>query len=163
MKPIRRIVAQLDASLPIADSKTMTSYLKGSFETARMNTVLLSLLGGIALVLAMVGTYGVVSYFVSQRTQEIGIRLALGATPAMIWQYVMRRGLAPIVVGLLVGLGLSSLTTAVLRGQLFGVSGHDPLTLGGVAVLLLLVGVFASYVPARRATRVPPVVALNEG
>ena len=163
VKPLRRVVAQLDPALPIADSKTMTSYLKGSLETARMNTVLLSLLGGIALVLAMVGTYGVVSYFVSQRTQEIGIRMALGATPTLIWQYVMRRGLTPIVLGLLVGLGLSSLTTAVLRGQLYGVSGHDPLTLGGVAFLLLVVGVVASYVPARRATRVPPVVALNEG
>jgi ABC-type antimicrobial peptide transport system permease subunit len=128
-----------------------------------MNTLLLSLLGGIALALAMVGVYGVVSYFVSQRTQEIGIRMALGATPSLIWQYVMRRGLMPIVAGVIVGLVLSSITTTVLRGQLYGVSGHDPLTLGGVAVLLLLVGVVASYVPARRAMRVPPVVALNEG
>jgi ABC-type antimicrobial peptide transport system permease subunit len=141
----------------------MMSLVKGSLETARMNTLLLSLLGGIALALAMVGVYGVVSYFVSQRTQEIGIRLALGATPSLIWQYVMRRGLTPIVAGLILGLVLSSITTTVLRGQLYGVSGHDPLTLGGVAVLLLLVGVVASYVPARRAMRVPPVIALNEG
>ena len=163
VKPLRRVVAQLDGSLPIADSHTMMSLVKGSLETARMNTLLLSLLGGIALALAMVGVYGVVSYFVSQRTQEIGIRLALGATPSLIWQYVMRRGLTPIVAGLILGLVLSSITTTVLRGQLYGVSGHDPLTLGGVAVLLLLVGVVASYVPARRAMRVPPVVALNEG
>jgi len=162
VKPMRRVVAELDASLPIADSHTMASYLKASLQTARMNTLLLSLLGGIALVLAMVGTYGVVSYFVSQRTQEIGIRMALGATPSVIWQYVMRRGLVPIVVGLATGLALSSLTTSALRGQLFGVTGHDPLTLGGVATLLLLVGVLASYVPARRAMRVPPVVALND-
>jgi hypothetical protein len=162
-KPLRRVVAQLDKSLPIAESRTMTAYLKGSLETARMNTLLLSLLGGIALSLAMVGIYGVVSYFVSQRTQEIGIRMALGASPPLIWQYVMRRGLTPIVAGLIIGLVLSSLTTTVLRGQLYGVTGHDPLTLGGVAVLLLLVGVVASYVPARRAMRVPPVVALNEG
>jgi putative ABC transport system permease protein len=153
----------LDNSLPIADSRTMMSLVKGSLETARMNTLLLSLLGGIALALAMVGVYGVVSYFVSQRTQEIGIRLALGATPSLIWQYVMRRGLTPIVAGLILGLVLSSITTTVLRGQLYGVSGHDPVTLGGVAVLLLLVGVVASYVPARRAMRVPPVIALNEG
>jgi predicted permease len=162
-KPLRRVVAQLDKSLPIAESRTMTSYLKGSLETARMNTLLLSLLGGIALALAMVGIYGVVSYFVSQRTQEIGIRMALGASPSLIWQYVMRRGLTPIIAGLIVGLVLSSATTTVLRGQLYGVTGHDPLTLGGVAVLLLLVGIVASYVPARRAMRVPPVVALNEG
>jgi putative ABC transport system permease protein len=163
VKPMRRLVARLDPSLPLADSRTMKSYLKGSLERARMNTLLLSLLGGIALVLAMVGTYGVVSYFVSQRTQEIGIRMALGATPTLVWQFVMRRGLTPIIVGLAVGLGLSSLTTTVLKGQLFGVTGHDPLTLAGVAVLLLAVGLAASYVPARRAMRVPPVVALNEG
>jgi len=162
-KPLRQVVARQDASLPLADSETMMSYLKGTVQTARMNTLLLSLLGGIALVLAMVGTYGVVSYFVSQRTQEIGIRLALGATPALIWKYVMRRGLSPIVIGLAVGLLLSSLTTSVVQAQLFGVSGHDPLTLGGVATLLLVVGLLASYVPARRAMRVPPVVALNEG
>jgi ABC-type antimicrobial peptide transport system permease subunit len=162
-KPLRRIVAQLDNSLPIADSHTMMSLVKGSLDTARMNTLLLSLLGGIALALAMVGVYGVVSYFVSQRTQEIGIRMALGATPTLIWHFVMRRGLTPIIVGLAVGLLLSSLTTSVLKGQLFGVSGHDPLTLAGVAALLLAVGLVASYVPARRAMRVPPVIALNEG
>jgi predicted permease len=163
IKPMRKLVAQLDPSLPLADPRTMTGYLKGTLQTARMNTLLLSLLGGIALVLAMVGTYGVVAYFVSHRTQEIGIRMALGATPRLIWQYVMRRGLTPIVIGLVVGLLLSSFTTTVLRGQLFGVSGHDPLTLAGVAGLLLLVGIVAAYVPARRAMRVPPVVALNEG
>ena len=141
----------------------MMSLLRGSLETARMNTLLLSLLGGIALALAMVGIYGVVSYFVSQRTQEIGVRMALGATPTLIWQFVMRRGLTPIIAGLAVGLVLSSLTTSVLKGQLFGVSGHDPLTLAGVAALLLAVGIVASYVPARRAMRVPPVIALNEG
>ena len=162
-KPLRQVVARQDPSLPLADAETMMSYLKGTVETARMNTLLLSLLGGIALVLAMVGTYGVVSYFVSQRTQEIGIRLALGATPGLIWKFVMRRGLSPIVVGLAVGLLLSSLTTSVVKAQLFGVSGHDPLTLGGVTTLLLMVGLLASYVPARRAMRVPPVVALNEG
>ena len=117
----------------------------------------------IALVLAMVGIYGVVSYFVSQRTHEIGVRMALGANPARIWQYVVRRGLTPIVVGLAIGLALSSLTTSVLRGQLFQVSAHDPATLGAVAALLVIVGLLATYVPARRAMRVPPVVALNEG
>src|SRR4029077_18585857 len=100
IKTLRRAVASVDPSLPLADSRTMTSYLAGSLETARMNTLLLSLLGGIALVLAMVGIYGVVSYFVTQRNHEIGLRLALGATPAAIWQFVVRRGLAPIVVGL---------------------------------------------------------------
>jgi putative ABC transport system permease protein len=162
-KPLARTITQLDASLPIADSRTMMSFLEGSLETARMNTLLLSLLGSIALVLAIVGIYGVVSYFVSQRTHEIGVRMALGATPALIWRYVVRRGLTPIVIGLAIGLALSTLTTSAIKGQLYQVTGHDPATLVSVAVLLFLVGLLATYVPARRAMRVPPVVALNEG
>ena len=163
IKPLRGAVASVDPSLPLADSRTMTSLLRGSLETARMNTLLLSLLGGIALALAMVGIYGVVSYFVTQRTHEIGVRIALGATPALIWKFVVRRGLTPIVIGLAVGLLLSSVTTSVLRGQLYGVGAHDPLTLVAVGLLLFVVGLLATYVPARRAMRVPPVVALNDG
>lgn len=163
IKPLRRAVASVDPSLPLADARTMKSYLAGSLETARMNTLLLSLLGGIALALAMVGIYGVVSYFVTQRNHEIGVRLALGATPALIWKFVVRRGLTPIVAGLAVGFALSFATSRVIEGQLFQVSGHDPLTLGAVGGLLLLVGLLATYVPARRAMKVPPVVALNDG
>jgi putative ABC transport system permease protein len=163
LKPLRRVVARVDGSLPVADNHTMSSLLKDSLQTSRMNMLLLSTLGAIALVLAMVGIYGVVSYFVNQRTHEIGIRMALGASPMQIWELVVRRGLVPIVVGLVVGLGLSVLTTRVLQGHLFGVTAHDPATLGAVATLLLLVGLVATYVPARRAMRVPPVVALNEG
>jgi len=162
VRPLGRAVAQVDASLPLTEAKSMNEMLHGSLATARMNTVLLSLLGAIALVLAMVGIYGVVSYFVNQHVHEIGIRMALGATPALIWGLVMRRGLSPIVAGLAVGIALSLLTTGVLRQQLFGVSAHDPLTLGGVGSLLLVIAVIAMYVPARRAMRVPPIVALNE-
>jgi putative ABC transport system permease protein len=161
-RPLGRAVARVDASLPLTEAKSMTELMRASLATARMNTVLLSLLGGIALVLAVVGIYGVVSYFVNQKVHEIGIRLALGATPALIWRFVMRRGLAPIVVGVAVGISLSLLTTNVLRQQLFGVTPHDPLTLAGVGSLLLVVAVLAMYVPARRAMRVPPIVALNE-
>ncbi len=161
-RPLRKAILQVDASLPIAEAKTMQSYLHDTQATARMNTVLLSLLGGIALSLAMVGIYGVASYFVSQRTHEIGIRLALGASPRRIWQFVARVGLTPIVVGLVLGFGLSLVTTTVLRGQLFHVSPHDPLTLTVVGIVLPIVGLVATCVPALRAMRVPPVVALNE-
>jgi ABC-type antimicrobial peptide transport system permease subunit len=123
---------------------------------------LLSLLGGIALALAIVGIYGVVSYFVNQHVHEIGVRMALGATPGLIWRFVMQRGLAPIVAGLVIGIALSLMTTTVLQQQLYGVTPHDPFTLGGVGSLLLVVAVLAMYVPARRAMRVPPIVALNE-
>ena len=136
VKPLGRTVAAFDPSLPLADSRTMTTLLRGSLETARMNSLLLSMLGGIALVLAMVGIYGVVSYFVTQRTHEIGVRIALGATPSLIWKFVARRGLTPIVAGLGLGLLLSSATMSVLRGQLYGVGVHDPLTLVAVGLLL---------------------------
>jgi predicted permease len=162
IRPLGRAVAQVDPSLPLTEAKSMNEMLRGSLATARMNTVLLSLLGAIALVLAMVGIYGVVSYFVNQHVHEIGIRMALGATPALIWRLVMRRGLSPIVAGLGVGIALSLLTTGVLRQQLFGVSAHDPLTIAGVGSLLLIIAVIAMYVPARRAMRVAPIVALNE-
>jgi putative ABC transport system permease protein len=161
-RPLARAVARVDASLPLTETKSMNQFLRSSLATARMNTVLLSLLGGIALTLAMVGIYGVVSYFVNQHVHEIGIRMALGATPGLIWGFVMRRGLVPILFGLLIGIVLSLLTTSVLRQPLYGVSAHDPLTLGGVGALLLAIAVVAMYVPARRAMRVPPVVALNE-
>jgi putative ABC transport system permease protein len=160
-KPLQQAVARVDRSLPLADAVTMSDYVRASLATARFNTILLSALGAIALALAMVGVYGVVSYFVTQRTQEIGIRMALGATPTHIWRHVVRRGLSPIVVGVVMGFALSMFTVGVLRSQLFGVQPTDPATFGGVGALLLAVSLVATYVPARRAMRVAPVVALN--
>ena len=140
VRPLKRAVTQVDPSLPVAEAKSMNALLGESLARARMNTLLLTLLGGIALVLAMVGIYGVVSYFVSQRTHEIGIRMALGATPGRIWQFVVKRGLTPIVLGVAVGFGLSAVTTAVLRGQLYRVSGHDPITFAAVGATLFARG-----------------------
>src|SRR6185503_11490755 len=148
VRPLREVIAHIDPSLPIADARSMESYRRESL--------------GIALVLAMVGIYGVVSYFVSQRTHEIGVRMALGATPGRVWQFVIRRGLAPIVSGLVIGFGLSLLATSVLRQQLYHVTTHDPVTLGGVGATLLAVALLAMYLPARRAMRVAPIVALND-
>jgi predicted permease len=162
-RPLSRAIADVDPSLPIADAHTMMRALASSQATARMTTVLLSALGGIALLLAMVGIYGVVSYFVGQRTQEIGVRMALGATHARIWRFVVRRGLAPVALGLVVGIGLSMVTTRALRGQLYGVTGRDPLTLVSVTALLGMVALAAIYVPARRAMRVAPARAFGEG
>ena len=162
-EPLRRAVTAVDPSLPISESSTMESYLHASLQTERMSTLLLSTLGGIALVLAMVGIYGVVAYFVSQRTHEIGLRAALGASPARMWRFVIDRGLRPVLAGLVVGLGLALTTTRVLESQLYGVTPRDPVTLVGVAALLLGIALAAMYVPARRAMRVAPIVALNEG
>ena len=158
---LRRAVASVDASLALAHPQTMDTYLSDSVATARFNTILLAALGAIALLLASVGVYGVVAYFVNQRTREIGVRLALGATPAQIWRLVLRRGYAPIVAGAVLGVGMSFATGWVLREQLFGVSEADPLTLVSTVALLLGVALVAIAVPARRAMRVPPAVALT--
>jgi predicted permease len=163
IEPLRHAVTSVDPSLPLADKVTMESYLHDSMQTARMSTILLSTLGGIALVLAMIGIYGVVSYFVSQRTREIGLRMALGATPRAVWTFVVNRGLRPIIAGLVLGVALSLATTNVLRGQLYGVTPRDPFTLTLVGMLLLLIALLAMYIPARRAMRVAPIVALNQG
>jgi len=162
VRPLRDVIARTDPSLPIAEARSMESFRKSSLETARMNAILLSILGGIALVLAMSGIYGVVSYFVSQRIHEIGIRLALGATPGRVWGFVVRRGLVPILVGGAFGFALSIVATSVLQGQLYAVSTHDPATLSAVAATLFAVALMAMYLPARRAMRVPPIVALND-
>jgi predicted permease len=161
-RPLRRVIADVDPSLPIADAHTMMRALEASQTTARTTTLLLSSLGSIALMLAMVGIYGVVSYFVGQRTQEIGVRMALGATHSQIWRFVARRGLAPVAAGLAIGIALSMATTGALRGQLYGVTGRDPVTLVSVAALLALVALAAMYVPARRALHVAPAVALGD-
>ncbi len=160
-KAIHHGVMSVDASLPYASSHTMDEFLAASLATERFNTLLLSTLGVIALLLAAVGIYGVVSYFVSQRTQEIGVRVALGALPKHIWRLVLGRGLAPIAFGAVFGVGLSLLTARLLREQLFGVAPTDPLTLGAVVGLLGMVALLATLVPARRAMRVAPIVALQ--
>jgi ABC-type antimicrobial peptide transport system permease subunit len=152
----------VDQSLPLADVQSMLGFVRSSQATARFNTLLLSTLGGIALVLAMIGVYGVVAYFVSQRTQEIALRMALGATPADIWRYVVQRGLRPLVLGLVVGSVLAVVASRVLQAQLYRVSATDPITFGVTAALLLAVSLLATYAPARRAIRVAPVSALNE-
>ena len=160
-KPLANAVAIVDPTLPLADPRTMLSYVASSLETSRFNTLLLSTLGGVALVLAMVGVYGVVAWFVTQRTHEIGVRVALGATPASIWTLVVSRGLSAIVIGMLAGVALSLMTGGVLQGQLYGVSKGDPYIFGFVGVLLLGVSVIATYVPARRAMRISPMEALR--
>jgi putative ABC transport system permease protein len=155
-------VTAVDASLPITDVRTMQSLLSGSMASARFNTLLLATLGTLALVLASVGVYGVVAYYVSQRTREIGLRMALGATGRDIWRLVLVRGLRPILRGALVGVGLSVAAGRVLRDQLYGVTPQDPATLVAVAATLLGVAVVATLVPAIRAIRVAPARALAD-
>jgi putative ABC transport system permease protein len=109
----------------------------------------------------MVGVFGVLAYSVAQRTQEIGVRIALGATPGGILKMVLGQGLLTVAIGLIVGLAGSLLLTRTMRSMLFEISPNDPLTIVGIALLLLLIAMLASYIPARRATRVDPMIALR--
>ena len=160
-RPVREIVVGVDPNLPLADSRAMSDYLRASLATSRFNTLVLSTLGAIALVLAIIGVYGVVSYFVAQRTRDIAVRMALGATPANIWKYVAARGLRPLLAGVVFGTVLSLYTARLLESRLYRVSPSDPYTIAGTALLLLAVSIVALYAPARRAIRVQPVVALT--
>jgi len=128
---------------------------------ARFNTTLLSFFGFVALVLASVGVYGVITYFVSQRTHEIGIRMALGASGRNVLRMVMGQGIAMTAIGLLLGLGGALAVTRFLSSLLFEIRPSDPATIVGVMAMLGGVALAACYLPARRAMRVDPMVALR--
>jgi putative ABC transport system permease protein len=161
-RDIQRAVAAIDPTLPIFAVTSMEQRLSDSLAGTRFNTVLLSALGVIGLVLATVGIFGVISYYVSQRTQEIGLRMALGASPRGVLLLVVEQGLRPVVLGVVLGLGASIATLRVLKSLLYDVSANDPLTLGGVALAVIAVAVSAAMIPARRATRIDPLAALRE-
>ena len=160
---IRSAVAALDTSLPLFDVRTMDEHLRNgqAFLFTRIGTAFASVFGLLALVLAMIGVYGVVSYAVAQRTREIGVRVALGATLPGILGLVVRHGLRLAWSGVAVGIVVSFAVTGVLASILYGVKPHDPLVLGGVAALLTAIAIVASFAPARRATRIDPITALR--
>jgi len=124
-------------------------------------TLVLTLFGGVAVLLAAVGIYGVLSYRVALRTSEIGIRMALGARPRDVVKTVLRQGMTLVAVGILLGLGGAVSLSHVLQGLLFGVSPNDPATLSGAALILAAVALLACWLPARRAARVEPLTALR--
>ena len=157
----RNQIQNVDRDLPIFHVVTMEQRVQGSLARRRFAMLLLSLFAGVAVALAMIGIYGVISYVVNQGTREIGIRLALGATPRAILRLVIGRGMALAIPGVLIGLLGSLAFTRMLRGLLFGVSPIDPLTFVAIPVLLVLVALLASYIPAQRATRVDPTVSLH--
>jgi putative ABC transport system permease protein len=161
IKPLSAAVISVDRDLPLFDVRTMEQRLSGSLATARFNTVLLSLLGGVGLLLAASGIYGVIAYFVNQRTQEIGVRMALGATRASVVRLVLSQAMRPVAVGALLGILVATAASRVLASQLFQVSSTDPLTIAAVVTTLLGVALVASAVPARRAATVDPTRALQ--
>jgi predicted permease len=157
----RNIIQQMDPQQPIGKVWVMNQIISNSLAPRRFNTWLLAAFGFGALLLAAIGVYGVISYSVSQRTRELGVRLALGAQPADILRLVLRKGLALAGIGLVIGIGASLAATRLMSSLLYNVSATDPLTFAAVGVLLVIVALAACWIPARRAMRTDPAVTLR--
>jgi putative ABC transport system permease protein len=158
---LRAAVARIDPDLPVFDVRMMDERLADALATERFNTLLLTILGVVGLLLAASGIYGVIAYFVSQRTQEIGVRMALGATPGSVVRLILSQSLRPVAVGAAIGVVAAMAASRVLTAQLFGVSRTDPLTIAAVVTVLVVVALIASVVPARRAASIEPTRALQ--
>jgi predicted permease len=159
---LRAAVADLDPRLPVIGLRSMDAVIDESIAEPRFLTLLLSLFAALSLALAAVGTYGVLSYLVAERRREFGIRLALGAERRRILRVVMRRGMVLLASGLALGLAGAAMVGRLAETMLFGVTASDPMTLAGVALVMLVVGLAACLVPAWRATRVDPLTALRD-
>jgi putative ABC transport system permease protein len=157
----REIVQQLDPDVPMYAVETMTEQLDQSLWARRAYSWLFGAFAMIAILLAAAGVYGMISYAVSQRTQEIGIRVALGARPNQVLGLVLRGGMALVSVGVVIGMVGALWATRLLRTLLFGVSSYDPFIYGAVALIVLGVGLLANFVPANRAAKVDPIRALR--
>ena len=158
---IREAAQRMDSSAVMYEVRPMQEIVKGSVATQRMAMILLSVFSGLALLLSAIGIYGVISYLAGQRTKEIGVRMAMGATSADVLRLVLREGmnitLVGVGIGILAALGLTRLITKMI----YGVGAMDPITFAGVAILLTCVALLACYIPARRAMRVDPIIALR--
>jgi predicted permease len=159
--PLRSILHDLDRQLPIYSVQTMEARLAGSVGTQRFYASLIAIFASVALILSAVGLYGVIAYAVSQRTHEMGVRVALGATGDRISRMVIGEGLVLTAIGVVVGLVASVIGGRLVTSLLFGVSASDPLTMVGVVAILAAVAAVASWIPARRAGRVDPLVAMR--
>ena len=158
---LRQTNRQINSEQVIYDAETMDSIISGTLATRRFSMILLASFAGLALMLSSIGIYGVISYVVGQRTHEIGLRMALGASRTEVLRMVLSQGAKLAGIGVLVGLAASLALTQLMGSMLYGVSPTDPLTFAGVAVILTLVALAACYIPARRAMRVDPMVALR--
>jgi putative ABC transport system permease protein len=158
---IERELHGVDAQMPISRERTMTEVLSGAVARQNFNMVLLSIFAAVALVLAAIGIYGLMSYSVDQRKQEIGIRMALGADRGRMLRVVLREGMTLAGFGVVLGLLLAYGLTRVLASLLFGVKASDPAAFAAVAAILTMVALVAAYIPARRATTIDPAIALR--
>jgi putative ABC transport system permease protein len=160
-RSVRDAIAAVDPVVPTGALRSMDQVLSRSLALQDFMMLLLSLFAGLALVLASVGIYGVISYAVAQRTREIGVRMALGARPADVLRLILGEGLKLVLVGAALGIVLALIATRFLTTMIYGVSATDPLIFASVITLLVAVSLSACYVPARRAMRVDPIVALR--
>jgi putative ABC transport system permease protein len=158
---IRAKVLELDQELPLQRVTTLDKLISNSIRQQRFAAAVLSVFAGVALVLALAGLYGVISYSVAQRTRELGIRVALGAQVTDVMRLVLKQGMTFVLIGEVVGIAGAFALTRLISGLLFGVSPTDTKTFVTVAVSLFLVALVACYVPARRATKVDPLIALK--
>jgi putative ABC transport system permease protein len=158
---VRNAIWSVDKDQTVADIDTMDYIVAQAVARQRFSMLLLGLFAGLALLLASIGIYGVMSYAVAQRTREIGIRIALGAPRADVLQMTIMQGLKLVGAGMMIGLLAALLVTRVMATLLFGITATDPITFVGISLVLFTVAILASYVPALRATRVDPIVALR--
>jgi putative ABC transport system permease protein len=158
---VRRVIHDIDPALPVAQMRTMEAIVRDTFSRQSFSALLLGGFSLVSLVLAAVGIYGVLAYSVTERTREIGVRVALGADPGRILALVLGSGMRVVLGGALVGTGGALALTGLLKSLLFGVKAHDPATFVTVPVVLIAVAMLAAYLPARRASRLAPVAALK--
>ena len=161
VETVRRTFRDVDPDLPFLDPRTMSEHMSAAFFTNRLGGMFLAVFGLLALALSTLGIYSVVAYSVSRRTREIGLRVALGAARRDVMSLIMGHSMRLVLIGLAIGGGLGAAVGQLLRSQLFGISPGDPITFGGIALLLLAVALLASWLPARRAARIDPLVALK--
>jgi putative ABC transport system permease protein len=160
--PARAVMRRIDPGVPLVRMQTMDAILARATAPARSSMLLVGLFAAVALALAMIGVFGVLSYTVNQQTTELGIRMALGASARSVKLLVLGQGLMPVVAGVIIGIGGALALTRFMESLLFGVTPTDPVTFGGVALLLVAIAAAASYIPARRATLVDPVRVLRQ-
>jgi putative ABC transport system permease protein len=161
-KAVRNAIWSVDSELPVPEMKTMQRIISDSVSERRFQTALLAGFALAAMLLAVIGIYGVISYSVSRRRNEIAIRMALGARAADVNSMVLRQGMRPVGVGLVIGIALALALSRLVQALLFEIRPSDPLVLGSVALVLSVAAALACFAPARRATRLDPAIALRD-